>query len=215
MIGLIGTSFNQGEGASGPFVLMVILLVFTAIYHIGLNSALTPLMKYLPKTLETEERQSLLVAEDDVQAAASYGITEARAIESVEEAKAAVNVTVESTNTDGRKPGIIARFFKPHIYEDYPAMRRIVPTIATPPDIIDEDLVRDAYLPPAVWAELPQLLIPRDEMGISAQECAETSKVIPCSDALATLDEKNNIVVDNEAMRRIWFAEKQQKIMAY
>jgi hypothetical protein len=151
-----------------------------------------------------------------VQAAASYSITEARAIESVEQAKAAADVTVvESTNTDDRKPGIIARFFKPHIYEDYSAMRRIVPTIETPPDIIDEDLVRDAYLPPAVWAELPQLLIPRDEMGISAQECAETGKVIPCSDAVATLDEKNNIVVDDEAMRRIWFAEKQQKIMAY
>jgi hypothetical protein len=56
LIGLIGTSFNQSEGASGPFVLMVILLVFTAIYHVGLNSALTPLMDYLPKTLEAEER---------------------------------------------------------------------------------------------------------------------------------------------------------------
>lgn len=42
---------------------MIIFLVFTALYHVSLNSALGPLINYLPKTIDAEERR-LLATED-------------------------------------------------------------------------------------------------------------------------------------------------------
>ncbi|KAK5177136.1 phosphate metabolism protein 7, partial [Cryomyces antarcticus] len=46
-------------GAIGPLILMIILLIFTALYHVSLNAAIDPLMKYLPKSLDAEERRLL------------------------------------------------------------------------------------------------------------------------------------------------------------
>jgi len=60
-------------------------------------------------------------------------------------------------------------------------MRRIMSTIEMAADAIDESLACDAYLPPAAWADLPQLLILRDEMGITAR-VSETGKVLPYSE---------------------------------
>ncbi|KAL8687083.1 MAG: hypothetical protein Q9224_005257, partial [Gallowayella concinna] len=60
LIGLFGINT-----APGPIILMVIFLIFVILFHLSLNAALEPLLKYLPKSLEAEE-QSLLAAEDGV-----------------------------------------------------------------------------------------------------------------------------------------------------
>lgn len=193
----------------------------------GLNAALTPLIKYLPKTLEAEERQSLLAAADGVTAATAHDDPEAAQIDNAgskarkTEADAAVSSAphdnaVVSGPPPNKKPNIFVKFLKPHVYNDYNSMRRLVPSMVAPSDAIDDGLVRDAYLPPAVWADMPQLLIPKDEMGISAQECRDNEKVgVPCSDRVARLDGENRIVVEDDVMQGIYLGSKDQLIKAW
>jgi len=71
-------------------------------------------------------------------------------------------------------------------------------------------LSRDAYLPPSVWAEVPRLIIPRDPAGISGPEVIESGKIVPITDAGATLNEKNKIVCDDDKMAELYFKEKSQ-----
>ena len=49
LIGLFAIGSGSSVGAVGPLILMVLFLVFTALYQISLNSALGPLIEYLPK----------------------------------------------------------------------------------------------------------------------------------------------------------------------
>lgn len=222
LLGLFATRLTD-IGAIGPFVLMILLVIFTALYHVGLNSALTPLIKYLPKTLEAEERQSLLAAANGVDADAAHDDVEAQG-HVAESKKTDADTAITTSERNGiaapqaphKKPNMFTKFLKPHVYNDYSTMRRLVPSLVTAPDALDDGLIRDAYLPPAVWAETPQVLIPRDEMGVSRQECRDTEKVgVPCSDSAAHLNEKNKIVVDDDVMSRIWMGSREQLVKAW
>lgn len=221
LLGLFATRLNN-VGAIGPFVLIILLIVFTALYHVSLNSALTPLIKFLPKTVEAEERQSLLAAADGVDTAAAHDDVEAAQLGEGKETVADTAVTTAASNGVGtaqaphKKPNLFTKFLKPHVYNDYSTMRRVVPSLVTAADALDEGLVRDAYLPPPVWAETPQLLIPRDEMGVSRQECRDTEKVgVPCSDGAAHLNEKNKIIVDDDVMNGIYMGSREQLVKAW
>lgn len=231
LVGLFATQLGNAR-ASGPFALMIILIVMTALYHAALNASLTPLMKYLPKTLEAEEHDAQLeqpttdeIAEAIPPPLDSITATITQDQKIIEPDKAGATATTTevaaaesrtSRPSGGRNSSALARFFKPHVYDDYDAMRHILPTIDRPADPgADEGLLRDAYLPPAVWAKVPELLIPRDEMGISARECQETGRVVPCSDEAATLDGKNRIIVDERMMQEILFAGKERRIWEY
>lgn len=210
---------------SGPLALMVILLVFTILFHAALYYTLNPLITYLPKTLEADARESEDEPTGDGNGAGPdktdndiVSPTQDQTTESKKSPPVVEVAHVEANNhAGGQNPGRLARFFKPHIYEDYAAMRRLLESkdLVSTTEEIDEGLVRDAYLPPAVWAELPHLIIPRDEMGISTQECQATGEILPCTDDAAKLDERNRIVVDNDKMREILFAEKGQRIKEY
>lgn len=65
MIGLFALKIADSTKMLGPLILMIIFLIFTILYHISLNAALQPLLAYLPKTLETEERRLLAAEEVD------------------------------------------------------------------------------------------------------------------------------------------------------
>lgn len=223
LLGLFATRLNN-VAAIGPFVLIILLIVFTALYHMSLDAALTPLIKYLPKTLEAEERQSLLAAADGVGAAAAHDDVEAAGyVAEAKKTEADTAVTSPANGVDATptppphaKPNMFTKFLEPHVYNDYSTMRRLVPSLVSPADALDDGLMRDAYLPPAVWAETPQLLIPRDEMGVSRQECRDTEKVgVRCSDGAARLNEKNKIVVDDEVMSGIWMGSREQLVKAW
>jgi hypothetical protein len=109
---------------------------------------------------------------------------------------------------------MLTKFLKPHIYCDYATMRRLMPDVEVNPDEeeIDPSLAQDAYLAPSVWNVLPRLIVPRDPAGISGQEVRESGKVVPITDAGATLDEKNKMVLDNEKMHELYFKEKEQQM---
>lgn len=71
-----------------------------------------------------------------------------------------------------------------------------------------EQIEADAYYPPAVASPTPLLWIPRDPAGVSAQEIAHTSKVIPITDEGCELNDKNRLVWDQDGARPPVWEEK-------
>lgn len=186
MIGLFAIS-----AAIGPLILMIVFTVFTALFHISLNSALDPLLYNLPKTLDTEE--------ESVRALLSG--------ESNGEDKATTTVAVAEPPT--KKPNFVAKFFKPHIYSDYHTLRKLIPhNLVDVDNLYDENVQKNAYFPPSVTSETPLLWVPKDDYGISRQEILHTSKVIPITDDGCTFDENNALVWDQETSRPPLWSEK-------
>ena len=191
------------RAAVGPLILMIVYLIFLVLFHFSLNSAIDPLLMYLPKSLQVEE-ESLLALED--------GNTNG---DSVTDKKGLQATTNDSIDTNGqgmppaphKKPNFITKFLSPHVYTDYQTLRRLVPRgfaeIAYSPEV-----ERDAYYHPAISSPTPLLWIPRDEMGVSRQECRHSSKVIPMTDEGAGFDEKGKMVWDEETDRPPIYEEK-------
>ncbi len=194
--------------AIGPLILMIVYLIFLVLFHFSLNSALDPLLMYLPKSLEAEE-QSLLSLED--------GNTNGTSATDKKGLQVSANdrLASDSIDTNGKdapaaphkKPNFITKFLSPHIYTDYQTLRRLVPRgfaeIAYTPEV-----ERDAFYHPAISSPTPVLWIPRDEMGVSRQECRHTSKVIPMTDEGAGFDEKGKMVWDQENEQPPVYQEK-------
>ncbi|KAI9675958.1 MAG: hypothetical protein M1829_003196 [Trizodia sp. TS-e1964] len=185
MIGIFGI-----KGAAGPIILMVILLIFTVLYHVSLNSALDPLLKYLPKSLEDEE-ESLLALESGQRSGDETGkgaeMTESPGIDA----------------TPHPKPNLFAKWLHPDLYTDYATMRQLVPKDFSH-IVYSGEAERDAYYNPAISSPTPLLWIPRDPMGVSKQEIHHTSHVIPITDEGAHLDETNKIITDEEVLPPIY-----------
>lgn len=185
LIGLFGIAASPA-----PLILMIIFLVFTALFQITLNSALDPLLYNLPKSLEAEE--------ESIRAAILEHATGSPAGELKEKS----GEMVESTNAPAKQPGFLTKFLKPHIYSDYATLRHLVPhDLLDADNLYEEKVAGDAYFPPSVTAEVPLLWIPRDEAGISKQEVAHTAKIIPITDEGSTLDGSNKLVWDPEGAR--------------
>ena len=200
LIGLFAISSGTSVGAVGPLILMILMLIFTALYQVSLNSAMGPLLKYLPKSLDAEERRLMQVDHEDgfegdryADGAEKEGVTgNGQQTSSVTAAngkgKARASDRGEAPH---KKPNFLVKWLRPDIYTDYATMRRLVPTEI---NIIysqeDED---NAFYNPAISSTTPLLWIPADPMGISKQECVDTSKVIPMVDEGAYLDEKNKV----------------------
>jgi MFS family permease len=191
LIGLFAINTGSSIGALGPLILMIIFMAFTALYHMSLNAALQPLINYLPKSLEAEERR--LLDEESV----------------AEREKGEKGMTVDtskelvSSASNAKPPSMLKKFLRPDIYTNYASMRRMVPTKI---DIrYEEEEESHAYYNPAITSAPKLLWIPRDCMGVSRQEVRETSRVIPITDEGASLDDKNKIIWDAEDGRPpIW-----------
>ncbi|KAI9765906.1 MAG: hypothetical protein M1840_007047 [Geoglossum simile] len=194
LIGLFGI-----RAAPGPLILQVIFLIFTILFHISLVSALDPLLKYLPKTLEVEE-ESLLTLEagqrDDGEPSVKTTGSEKKA------APADADVAVTSGATKG--PNFFTKWLHPDRYSDFSALRATVPRAHAADIIYNPDTERDAYHNPAVSSPTPLLWIPRDQGGVSKQEVRHTSRSIPITDEGAHLDDANKIVWDEEAKPPIY-----------
>ena len=104
LIGLFAIGTSSSIGALGPLIMMILCLIFTVLYHGSLNTALKPLIDYLPKSLEAEERR--LLEEDKL--ADEKG----------------VHQTSELGAAPHKKPNMITKFLRPDIYTDYATMNR-------------------------------------------------------------------------------------------
>ena len=221
LIGLFAIGTANGKVAIGPLVLEIIFLVFLVLYHVSLKSAMRPLVNYLPKNLEAEEEALLSQenpklgngkSEDPFTIAPSHsgqdGLDGASTtVDSAEKGMANGNGNGNLAAPPPMKGNFLTRFLRPDIYADYESLRKLVPTghAATeyPPEI-----ERDAYLHPSVKEPVPQLWIPRDQLGVSTQEVMHTSKVIPITDEEAWLDDKGKLRWDMEKGQPPIYQEK-------
>lgn len=213
LIGLVATAMGkQFKGAIGPLILLILLLIVTALYHVALNSAISPLLKFLPKDLDAEERlaRTMTTETSANPAIAEKGEEPVSAVDTPKEPIMEQDSPILAPKHP--KPNMLTKFLKPHIYANYATMRRLMPHDILAEHELDDVLLRDAYLPPSVWAEVPRLIVPRDPAGISGPEVLESGKVVPITDAGATLDEKNKIVLDEEKMSELFFQDKTQRM---
>ncbi|KAK2736722.1 hypothetical protein FQN57_000570 [Myotisia sp. PD_48] len=200
LIGLFAIAAAEDARAAGPMILMIIFGVFAVIYHMSLNHAITPLLNYLPKNLEAEEEsQGLLTHETHVHKGASPETnTETATATTSNEADTEKGFSngFDATQTKP-KANFLVRFFQPNIHADYATMRQLVPH-----DFADiqysPEIERDAYYHPCISSTAPLLWIPRDQGGVSRQEVAHSSRVIPITDEDASIDEKNKITWNEE-----------------
>lgn len=194
LVGLFGVN-----KAPGPAILMVAFLILVILFHVTLNSATGPLMVYLPKSLQAEE-ESLLALEDGQ----NDGTTTGAPMTSTTGSSGAGK---EIEPAPHKKPNAIVKWLKPHVFTDYQTLRRLIPRDFAEISY-DQEIERDAYYHPAIASPTPILWIPRDPMGISRQECQHSSKVAPMTDEGAWLDEKNNIMWDQDSGRPPVYKEK-------
>lgn len=203
--------------SAGPSVLMAIFIIFTILYNVTLLKTFAPLLRGLPNSLDAETQLAsghlgtadVAKAEAAKADAVEKGTNGASASNGANGAHA--NGESAGAPTVAKQGNIIQRFLKPWIYSDYHVLQKLIP---------DDDLAqvqtlsveaeREAYLPPAAYKQVPNLWIPEDIAGVSKQEIAETSHVIPISDEGCTLDEKNNLHWDEENARPPVYTEKVQ-----
>ncbi|PHH75452.1 hypothetical protein CDD83_4402 [Cordyceps sp. RAO-2017] len=202
MVGLFAIS-----KAAGPAVLMAIFLVFTILFHITMSKHLDPLLYGLPRSVQAQEQAIREGGDDELAEAAGLPPTKEPRATSTDGKMAGLATAVSSESGPPKRGNLVSRFFQPWRYNDFATMRRMMPR--------EDDMELDrqytdqveatAYLPPSVSSETPTLWIPEDAAGVSKQEIALTSKVIPITDEGATLDAKNNIIWDTEGARPpIW-----------
>lgn len=204
LIGLFAMGSGANQLAVGPLVLMVIFLIFTILYHLSLNSAMEPLINYLPKNLEAEEESLLALErtklghsdEREGPACASAVDGEQNGVSNVDSGVGNVDSEKGLTHTTlppaHSKPNFFTKFLRPDKYHDYATLRRLVPS-PLETTVYSEEAERNAYCHPAISSQPPLLWLPRDPAGVSRQEVAHSSRVIPITDEDAWLDEKNKI----------------------
>ena len=226
MIGLFGASV-----AIGPLVLMVVFLIFTILFHMSLNSALNPLLYNLPQSLLAEEETHRLLLDQEAAAGVDHGQpgynkgahnghnngrnnrhNNHNGLDHLPSADSTYKDIREAQTTHtsgGKKPNFIAKFLKPWLYSDYLALRALVPLdVFDYNNLYSDESSRNAYFPPTVNDPTPLLWIPRDQAGISRQEVAHTSRVIPMTDEGCELNEKGKLVWDRENSRPPVWEEK-------
>ena len=207
MIGLLGASAQPG-----PLILMFAFLIFTVLFHISLNSAINPLLYNLPLSLLAEEESRLLDTEVTAGVDSGENGTDAGPSNSNEKAANGVDRVdsegvAELKATGGKKGNFVTKFLKPWTYSDYFVLRALVPRDLNLDEYPDE-VARNAYYPPSVTSQTPLLWIPSDAAGVSKQEIAHTSKVIPITDEGCELDDKGKLVWDRETTRPPVWEEK-------
>lgn len=216
MIGLFAVS-----KAIGPAVLMAIFLIFTILFQITLFSSLNPLLYGLSRSLAAEER-ALQERDSHAAAIASNEKGEHNGVDAVNngvegsnpaEASNGKSATdgVKSANEGAKSKGanMFVKWLQPWKHADYHTLRKLVPEDIDHSEFeMDPETEEKAYWPPCASAATPTLWIPEDSAGVSKQEVAETSKVIPITDQGATIDEKNKISWDEENCRPPIYEEK-------
>ena len=218
LIGLFAIACGTSQLSVGPLVLIIFFTVMIALYHASLNSAVAPLLEYLPKNLEAEQED--LLAQDRAQMG-DYGNGSNEKDkdpnspnghqrgESVDTAEEGLTVSDDAAPAVMQKGGLkytIAKYLKPHKYCDFATLSKLVPgggEITT----YNPEVEETAYLHPAITAQAPLLWIPHDDLGVSRQEVEHTSRVINITDEGAWLNEKNKLVWDEDSGRPPIFEE--------
>lgn len=214
MIGMFAVS-----ATGGPVALMVVFLIFTILFHMTMARALNPLMYGLPRTLNMEE-EAYQASHSASNGVGPDGVSNEAGLDGTATNSRTNDLKAKFTGRfipGGNEAGVekkegnfVMRWLKPWNYADYATLRKLVPQ-GEHMDLAyqySEEVEADAYWPPSATSQTPILWIPEDPAGLSKQEIALTSKVIPISDEGCTLDEKNKIIWDMEGARPPIWSEK-------
>lgn len=177
-----------------PLGLMIAFIVITAVYHAIMRHALKPLIMYMPDDLDSSDPYEFSHADHN-----SYDAKKS----ALPPSEAEVVVPSKMKNT---KASLFQKLFNPRTKKSFSNAKALVPNFPPPVyEAIDEEF---AYFDPAVTDAPPKLWIPRDEMGISVHEVAETSKYISITDEMARFNEKGKIIWDEDRMLEAPIYEK-------
>ncbi|KAH0555919.1 hypothetical protein GP486_006137, partial [Trichoglossum hirsutum] len=199
MIGLLAI-----RAATGPIILQVAFLIFTILYHISLVSALDPLLKYLPRTLETEEESLLALEAGHSNDGGAPVETPAESAENKMPRDTLHDADAAAASGNAKNPNFFTKWLHPDRYSNYHVLRQSLLRASADVVTYSPDTERDAYYNPAVSSPTPLLWIPRDQGGVSKQEVRHTSRSIPITDEGAMLDDNNKLVWDEEAKPPIY-----------
>ncbi|KAM5343532.1 hypothetical protein ACJ41O_012069 [Fusarium nematophilum] len=108
-------------------------------------------------------------------------------------------ILVGDESDPDQPPTFVKRFFHPEVYDDFIALRKLMPLDGLPDSDYHEGDKMSNYWPPELWIPKPVLWIPRDDARVSRQEVAHTRKITPITDVGTSLNEKGQVVVDVEA----------------
>ena len=166
--------------ATGPSVLMGVLLVLTAIYHITVDRYLTPLEQQLPLDVlaDDDEEEPLLNAEEG-------GVRQQSRVHRAARGKLPTRILDP-----------LAAFLEPNLFASVKALRPWLQDPATTDDVphYSDEEVKNAYLNPALTSKTPKAWMPKDQQGISTQEIEENKKAgVPTTDDGAELDTEGNL----------------------
>ncbi|KAF2087054.1 DUF221-domain-containing protein [Saccharata proteae CBS 121410] len=205
LIGLFAINIGTSPTSSGPLILMIIFLIGTIVYQNVVRKALHPLTVTLPANLlaETErDWNAERILEDGSSERVNIGKEQSDGKAHPHSPELAALRTPEE-----KSGSLIQRFLNPAKYASFHALRETMRTNGhdepVPPYTAEE--AREAYCHPVVkaeTAETPLLWIVRDPMGISKQEVRHSSEVVNITDEGAWLDEKNNVMWDQESVRQ-------------
>ncbi|KAH8817395.1 hypothetical protein F5884DRAFT_779240 [Xylogone sp. PMI_703] len=184
----------------GPIVLMIIFLVFTAIFHAIMDRVLKPMKRYVPADME-DNTQWKLFHDTGRESGVRPASTKRRLFQSLLDKNSA----------------LLGYAFNPARFKSHYTTQRHIRTDPTaswdpsssdshrpPPPSYDEAIEQEAYINPVATADKkPQLWVPKDQLGLSQKEIQESTDVCDMSDEYAWLDQKGNVEWDKSDLTRI------------
>lgn len=189
LIGIFGL-----RGATGPSIMLVVLLIATAIFNYTTNRYFAPLEQYLPADLALE-------SEDDEQSPLLSSAEEGES-GAVQHAESRLSRISERTHVPKHVISPLARFLQPHVFASYTVMKNWIRDgdfDDEEPEYSEEDL-KKAYLNPAFTSKTPLVWLAKDSIGVSKNEISECENVgLKASDggAWVTSDGKVKWSVDS------------------
>jgi hypothetical protein len=176
------------RSATGPTIMLAILLLATIIYNILLNKYFTPLETFLPADIESEvddpnadagEETPLLSASTAEQGHAHSAHEHIQSIQRLP--RATKNYTLHPRLTTSHKA--VRRWLTSSA--DFSALE--IPTYT-------EQQLRTAYVNPALRSDRPLIWLPRDPVGVSRNEVRECEECgLEASDEGAWVDGKGRV----------------------
>jgi hypothetical protein len=191
LIGLFGL-----RSATGPSILLIILLAITILFNVMTNRYLSPLEQFLPADLASESGDL-----DEEEASLLTSAEEGEGESHIQRLASHAHIPPKYTFR-------LARFFEPHIFASHRAMKAWLRSDNEYNEDevphYNEEQMRKAYLDPAYTSEMPVVWLPRDEWGVSKKEVAKNEgDGLKCSDEGAWIDGNGQVKWSVEDFRKL------------
>ena len=176
--------------ATGPSIMVVLLLITTALFNYTTNRYFAPLEQFLPADLA-------LGSDDDEEQAPLLSSAEEGEADALHNAERHIHSLSSRARVPPHIISPVARFLQPHIFASHTAMKAWLRDgdfdEDDAPEYSDDDL-KKAYLNPAYTSKTPVIWLAKDEVGVSENEAKENEeKDLKCTDQGAWIDEKGEL----------------------